>query len=106
MTTLDIRSSSAPPDAPPTTTTAKTRRRWGRLGAGWPLVALLGLYPLWWALGIGSFAFVLFAVPMVWYLVTHRPLRLPPGFGFWLLFLCWVFASLVMLPYTPPGTIS
>jgi O-antigen ligase len=104
-TTLDAHAPIADPHAPPALP-AGSRSRHRTMGEGWPLVALLGLYPLWWALGIGAFAFVLFAVPMVWYLATHRPLRLPPGFGFWLLFLCWTFASLVMLPYSPPGTMA
>lgn len=71
---------------------------------GWPLIALLGLYPLWWALGLGAFTFLLVAVPMAWYLARHRPLRAPPGFGLWLLFLLWAVVSLVMLPFDPPGT--
>jgi hypothetical protein len=67
-------------------------------------MGLLGLYPLWWALGIGVFAFVLFAIPMAWHLATHRPVRTIPGFGLWLLFLLWVVVSLLMLPFDAPGT--
>lgn len=43
---------------------------------------------------------------MAWHLVRHRPLKVPPGFGLWLLFLLWAVVSLVMLPFDPPGTTS
>jgi hypothetical protein len=36
-----------------------------RLPTAWPLIALFVLYPLWWALGVSSFVFVIFAVPML-----------------------------------------
>ncbi len=74
------------------------------LRTGWPLTALLGLYPLWWILGLGSLAFIVFALPMAMYLLRHRPLRVPPGFGLWLLFLVWMLVSLLMFPFNPPGT--
>src|SRR6266545_2091871 len=57
-----------------------------RAGA-WPLWALLVLYPVWWLLGLGTFIFPILAVPMAIYLVRHRPIKVPPGFGIWLLFL-------------------
>jgi hypothetical protein len=79
-------------------------RRLSRLPSGWPLAGLLCLYPLWWALGIGQFAFLIFSVPMALDLRRRRPIRLPPAFGAWLLFLSWFVLSLVMLPGNPPGT--
>jgi hypothetical protein len=72
---------------------------------GWPLTALLVLYPLWWALGMGTLAVFLLAVPMALQLWRRRPLLVPPGFGIWLLFLMWVLASTIMLPQNPPGTL-
>jgi hypothetical protein len=75
-----------------------------RLRPGWPLAALLCLYPLWWALGIGEFTFILFAIPMARSLLRTRPIRVPPGFGVWLLFLMWTLLSLLMLAATAPGT--
>jgi hypothetical protein len=65
---------------------------------------MLWLYPLWWVLGLGQFAFVVFAVPMAFRLVHLRPLRAPAGFGIWLLFLLWSVASLVMVPIVAPNT--
>lgn len=76
------------------------------LKPGWPIVALLGLYPLWWALGLGTFIYPLIAVPMLVALLRlHRPIRVPPGFGLWLLFLLIVVGSLVALGYNPSGTL-
>jgi hypothetical protein len=67
---------------------------------------MLGLYPLWWCLGVGAFAFIIFAVPMAVDLARRRPLTVPRGFGFWLLFLLWVVVSLLMFPLSPPNTIA
>jgi hypothetical protein len=76
--------------------------RWFR--PGWPLAALLCLYPLWWVLGVGEFAFVILAIPMAWELRKRRPMVVPPGFGFWLLFLLWNVLSLAMLVLSAPHT--
>lgn len=83
---------------------AATTTRPRALRPGWPLAALLCLYPLWWLLGIGEFAFVIFAIPMATHLLRHRPVRIPPGFGIWLLFLAWNVLCLVMLPFGAPNT--
>ncbi|MCW2636002.1 MAG: hypothetical protein JWQ99_2369 [Blastococcus sp.] len=72
---------------------------------GWPLTALLVLYPLWWALGLGTLIVFLLALPMALQLWRRRPVLVPPGFGIWLLFLLWVVASTIMLPANPPGTL-
>lgn len=66
---------------------------------------MLVLYPLWWALGMGTLIVFVLAVPMVVHLWRSRPVRVPPGFGMWLLFLVWVMASAVMLSANPPGTL-
>jgi hypothetical protein len=70
----------------------------------WPLWALLMLYPVWWLLGLGTFIFPIIAVPMGIYLLRHRPIKVPPGFGIWLLFLVWFCFSVIMLRVNPPGT--
>ncbi|MFB4311118.1 O-antigen ligase family protein [Actinomadura sp. GTD37] len=69
----------------------------------WPLIALLVGYPVWWLLGLGVFSFVICAVPMALILLNRRPLRFPPGFGLWVLFLVWYLVSLTMLDKNPPG---
>ncbi len=68
------------------------------------MTALFGLYPLWWAIGLGELAFIVFAVPMAADLLRRRRLRTPPGFGIWLLFLLWALVSAVMFPINPPNT--
>src|SRR4051812_45648642 len=78
-------------------------RRW-RLPDARPLWAALVLYPLWWALGLGAFSCIILAIPMARTLFARRPLRLPPAFGIWLLFLFWNVISLVMLPVHAPHT--
>lgn len=75
------------------------------LPSGWPLSALLVLYPIWWALGLGVFASAILAVPMAVTLLRRRPIRVPPRFGLWLLFLLWYVASVAMLGTHAPGTL-
>ncbi len=91
---------SAPAAAPPSGGTAPAVLR-----PGWPVTALLVLYPLWWALGLGTLIVFVLAVPVVVHLWRRRPLRVPPGFGLWLLFLLWVVLSTSMLGRDPAGTL-
>jgi hypothetical protein len=87
----------------PATVSTRLRRRFA---PGWPLWAALVLYPLWWALGLGAFEFILAAIPMSWMLLRRRPLKMPPAFGIWLAFLVWNLVSLVMLPAHAPNTLD
>jgi polysaccharide biosynthesis protein PslJ len=68
-----------------------------RLRYGWPVVLLFGAFPLWWALGLGGFIWVILAVPMAFALLMREHVRVPKGFGLWMLFLLWMLASGVML---------
>jgi hypothetical protein len=76
----------------------------------WPLAGILSLYPLWWALGMGVLIFALAAVPMLFLLFKRRaagrPLRLPPGFAWWAIFLIAVVVSLGALGADPVGTVA
>ncbi len=72
------------------------------LRPGWPLSALLLGYPVWWALGLGTLIIYALTVPMLIHLARHRPVRVPKGFGLWLLFLVWVLVSLIMIGHNPP----
>lgn len=74
-------------------------------GPGWPLAALLVFFPVWWALGLMEFIFPMLAIPMALHLYRRRPIRLPPGFALWVLFLVWVLAGAFMLGVTPAGTL-
>jgi hypothetical protein len=114
MTTLDVpadRPDQEKTEVRPDTGTSELpiqperRRRGPELPFAWPLWALLVLYPVWWVLGLGTFIFPMLAVPMGLYLLRRcRPIRVPPGFGIWLLFLAWFCASIIMLKVNPPGT--
>ncbi|MER6946401.1 hypothetical protein ABT294_20440 [Nonomuraea sp. NPDC000554] len=73
-------------------------------GATWPIGALLIGYPVWWALGFGGLAVIVLAVPMAAILWRRRPIRVPRGFGLWLLLLAGYLLSALTLAETPPGT--
>ena len=76
----------------------------------WPIVALLAGYPLWWALGLGVLIFPIAAAPMLVLLLRRRaggrPVRLPPGFAWWALFLVAVVVSIGALGADPAGTVA
>lgn len=77
----------------------------------WPITALLAGYPLWWALGSADFMVLLLAMPMLarliaWRVHGTRRIRLPPGFGLWLLFLVLMLAGVFMLKLNAPQTVA
>lgn len=78
----------------------------GRLGPGWPLKLLILGFPLWWALGISSFAFLIAAAAMAADMFRRGRIRLPAGFGVWVLFLLWVLAGVFLLWAQAPGTVE
>jgi hypothetical protein len=96
---------SAPPRAPvpsqarrPPRVARSPRPRPGRrLPPGWPLLALFGLYPLWWALGLAAVVWIVAAVPMLAWLLLRPGVRVPRGFGLWLAFLFWMLLSATQL---------
>ncbi len=80
-------------------------RRQGAWPLHWPLTALFAGFPLWWVLGLDSLLPLLLAVPMGVQLWRRRTLRLPAGFGFWVLFLVWVLLGVVLLWADAPGAV-
>ncbi|WP_225878369.1 hypothetical protein [Spongiactinospora rosea] len=72
--------------------------------AAWPIAALLIGYPLWWALGFGGLSVIVVAGPMAVVLWRRRPIKVPPGFGLWLLLLAGQALGALMLAENPPGT--
>jgi len=82
-------STTVEPSAPLT----RTPRR-PLLPYGWPLYALFYGFPLWWALGLAELVWPVFAAFLLANLVVRRePVRVPKGFGIYLLFLMWMAAS-------------
>jgi hypothetical protein len=76
----------------------------------WPVASVLAFYPVWWALGLGVLIFAVLAAPMLFLLIRRRaagrPLRLPPGFAWWALFLTAVVVSIGALGVDPAGTVA
>ena len=88
-----------------------SRTSWLARHPAWPVTALLAGFPLWWALGLGDYIFILLAIPMAarlyaWSAAGNRRIRVPPGFGLWLLFLLVVVIGLAALSATAPGTLA
>jgi hypothetical protein len=67
------------------------------LPEGWPLLALFGAFPLWWALGLSALIWIVLAVPMLGWLLARSRVRVPRGFGCWLAFLFWMLLSATQL---------
>ena len=63
----------------------------------WPMWSLAWLLPLCLLLGGRDFAWMIAAVPMTAHLVASRPIRTPPGFALWLLFVVWMSASVIQI---------
>jgi hypothetical protein len=87
------------------------RLSWFARNPDWPIVVTLAGWPVWWALGIGNHMFFIMAIPMVRKLYRRRarggpPVRLPRGFGIWLLFLLVLLAGIVTISLQAPGTIQ
>lgn len=71
----------------------------------WPLTVLLVGFPLWWALGLGALMPLVLAVPMGLQLLGRHPIRVPRGFGWWVVFLVCVVLSVTMLFVDAPGAV-
>lgn len=71
----------------------------GKMGvpAGWPIYAMFIGFPLWWVLGLGGLIWPLLAAPMLFSLLLRERIRIPRGFGIWLLFVGWMMVSAIRL---------
>ncbi len=74
------------------------------LPPSWPVWAATAAYPLWWALGVTTLVYPVLAVVLGLYLMRMRPLRLPPAWLLWVMFLVVVVMSAVMLGVDAPQT--
>jgi hypothetical protein len=63
----------------------------------WPLGVLFGGLPLWWACGVLDVVTIPFGVLMAWLMTRAGGVRVPRGFGWWVLYCAWALASVVML---------
>lgn len=61
----------------------------------WPLGLPFLLYGFAWLAGLGDLIWPLCAAVMAVILTRTRGVRVPPGFGVWLLFVAWVLSSVV-----------
>lgn len=94
-----------PRGAPAAAYLPAVRSRLRKWSPYWPLTAAVVGYPIWWALGLSEFIWVIMAVPMCIHLARRRPIRLPRGFAWWGLFCVWVVISVVALNWHAPGTL-
>ena len=69
----------------------------GTLPYGWPLFVAFGLFPIWYLLGMGALIWFFLAIPMTFSLVARSKVRVPRGFGFFLLFFIWAMATVIQL---------
>ena len=85
------------------------RKQWFASHPAWPVTALLAGYPLWWVLGLADESVIFLAVPMLLQMRAWqrhgRPVKVPPAFGLWLLFLVCVVAGIATLGLPAPGTV-
>lgn len=70
-----------------------------------PIVWLLAGYPLWWVLGLGTLIFQILGVVLAVIMLRRGSIRVPPGFGWWVMFLVIAAASFALLGLNPPGTV-
>lgn len=71
-----------------------------QLRPGWPVLAILVLFPLWYVLGLGAFIWIIMAVPIFVHLVLAKTWRVPRGFIIWLFFLIWVALSAIQISHS------
>jgi polysaccharide biosynthesis protein PslJ len=77
-----------------------SRRRHPRLllSYGWPISCLCYGFPLLWVLGLAEFIWIILGFAMLISLTMRRKsIRVPTGFGIYVLFLMWVLVSAISL---------
>ena len=63
----------------------------------WPVTALVALYPVWWALGLGLIMPLVLALVMAAMMLLRRTIGLVPGVLPWLAFCLWVIPCGLMI---------
>jgi O-antigen/teichoic acid export membrane protein len=64
-----------------------------RLPRGWEAWVLFAGLPIWWLLGLQPFIWPLLTLPMLLALLVRRTVRVPRGFGIWIVLLTWMLLS-------------
>jgi polysaccharide biosynthesis protein PslJ len=84
-------------------------QHWLASHPAWPVTALLAGYPIWWAFGLADESVIILAIPMLLrmrsWAKNGRPIKVPPAFGLWLLFLVCVTAGIATLGLSAPDTV-
>src|SRR5918992_2060600 len=75
----------------------RVQTRTARLPYGWPLYTVFGLFPLWYVLGFGALIWFFLAIPMTFSLVARSKVKIPKGFGLFMLFFIWAMATIIQL---------
>lgn len=106
---LPVTGPAAPGRGPGLGPRVSARRQWFASHPAWPVTALLAGYPVWWMLGLADESVIFLAVPMLLRMRAWprrgRPVKVPPAFGLWLLFLVCVAAGLATLGLSAPDTV-
>lgn len=87
----DPSSSPAPSGETPVTGTGIRER----LPKGWQLALFILLYVVLWPLGFSYLVWPVLAIGFLFSLCLGGRVRVPPGFGLWVLFLLWMLASAI-----------
>jgi hypothetical protein len=106
----DARTTSAVP-LPEPQQRGSPRGSWFARYPAWPITAMLAGMPAWWALGIGDYIPIALAIPIAremyrWRANRLRPIRVPPGFGLWVMFLIVTLAGLATINLIAPETVA
>ncbi len=106
---LPVTGPAAPGRGPGLGPRVSARRQWFASHPAWPVTALLAGYPVWWMLGLADESVIFLAVPMLLRMRAWPrrglPVKVPPAFGLWLLFLVCVAAGLATLGLSAPDTV-
>jgi polysaccharide biosynthesis protein PslJ len=73
----------------------RSRGEQGKILPVWPLWLFFAGFPVMWVLGLGGFATQIAAIPMATCLLSTGKVRVPRGFGVWMLFLIWMLFTVV-----------
>ncbi|MFT4156833.1 MAG: O-antigen ligase family protein [Microbacterium sp.] len=61
----------------------------------WPLTAILGFFPIWWAFGFAEMMWIPLAACMVILMVRRGGIQIPRGYWLWMLFILFMLASVI-----------